>query len=70
MSPRALRARERISLDEMATRLGTSQQAVRVLESTPTEGWMLGTLREYLAALGRSLEVTAASQSGAREVLS
>lgn len=70
MSPRLLRAQQLVSLDEMAKRLGTSQRAVRTLESTPAEGWMVGTLREYLAALGLSLEVTAVSRDGAREVLS
>jgi hypothetical protein len=58
MTPRHVRARERIPLGEMARRLGLSAEELRAVEDVPLEHWAVGTLARYMRALGGALHVT------------
>ena len=69
MKPRELRARARLSLDEMASRLGIPVDDLRTLEGTATDLWEVRDLRRYLKALGYDLSVQAWGATGF-EVLS
>lgn len=69
-SPRCLRVRQRVSLADMARRLGVQVADVRALEAVPHGLWELRDLQRYLAALGRTLVVVAVDAAGKREALS
>jgi hypothetical protein len=70
VSPRHLRAKAGVSLEEMASALRTSKLSLRVLEHTPLEGWTLRTLGAYVQACGCRLRLVAVrNRDGREEVL-
>lgn len=54
----ALRQRRGLSQAQLAEKLGKSQQAVSKIENPDHQGHNLGRLKEAVAALGASLDVT------------
>lgn len=68
MTPRHLRAKARVTIEDMSTSLGLAPGEVRTLEETPVLGWDLEVLELYLHRLGYVLRLVA-SQDGREEHL-
>lgn len=69
MTPRVLRARERVSHEDMAARLGVSPDDLRTLEANPLDLWEVRDLAAYLSALDLKLEIRVFDSSGASVVI-
>ena len=68
MTPRVLRARERLSLDAMALRLGIAVGDLRTLEGAETGLWEVRTLAQYVRTLGYSLRLTLTREGDGRRL--
>lgn len=69
MTPRVLRARERVSQRDMAARLGISPDDLRTLEANPLDLWEVRDLAAYVSALGLKLEIRVFDSSGVNVVI-
>ncbi len=59
MMPRHLRARERVTQEDMAARLGMSILDLRSLEACSLDLWDVATLGRYVEALGCRVRIIA-----------
>lgn len=67
--PGVLRTQQRVDLENLAVRLKISVADLRALERKPIDQWEVGELKEYLAALGYRLELTAVEEGVAFTVV-
>jgi hypothetical protein len=70
MTPQHLRAKCRVELADMARRLRVPVPDLRALEATPVRLWELGTLAEYVQALGYRMKLIAARTDGHEDEIS
>jgi hypothetical protein len=69
VSPRHLRGRVGLELDELAASLGVGAGTLRLLEATPTSAWTVEQLARYAGACGYVLKVHVVRNDGREEEL-